>query len=97
MQEQSWKKARLVFFSFQRGPLYQIRKVDARKDVPLFYLNDLMGKHVQGPFEKQELVKANPPTKDTTFRIRKIGKVIKKIKGIDCVFVDFLFYPRSFR
>jgi hypothetical protein len=70
--------------------------VDARKDEVLYYLNDIMGKPVKGSFMRKELVQAEAPKKNHTFSIRKIGKVVKTIHGKPSVFVDFLFYPRSF-
>jgi hypothetical protein len=70
--------------------------VDARKYPVLYFLSDIMGKPLTGSFEKEELVQAEAPAKDHTFTIRKIGKNVKLIGGKKCVFVDFLFYPRSF-
>jgi hypothetical protein len=80
----------------QKGGLHRIRKVDARKEVVLYYLNDIMGKKVIGSFMREELEPAEAPKKDHTFSIRKIGKVVKKVNGKPSVFCDFLFYPKSF-
>jgi hypothetical protein len=68
--------------------------VDARKNPVIYKLKDLMGADIKGSFQKEELVLANPPKANDTFIIRKIGKKSKKIKGVEHVYVDYLFYPK---
>ena len=77
-------------FSFQRGQLYIIRRVDAEQDPPIFYLEDLLNHKVPGTFYAQELHKASAPVHDQFHKVEKIlktkrsgGKVWKYVKYLN--------------
>ena len=89
-------------FSFQKGQIMIIDRVDARQMPTIFFLKDLKNDKVRGSWQKEELVLANKPQKDDTFILRTVGKEIKQIKvkgeskSEPHVYVSYLFYPRKF-
>lgn len=83
-------------FDIQRGTLYIIRRVDASEKIPVFYLNDLLGKPVKGgTFYKEELVIAQKPTAEKFFNIEAILKT-KVEKGKKFALVKFQGYDNRF-
>ena len=82
-------------FDLQRGQMFQISRILASEEPPIFYLADLKGAAVPGTFYKQQLHKVAAPKPD---EIWKIGDVLKteKRKGKKWHFVSYLGYPKKF-
>ena len=82
--------------SKKRGQIYQISKVDATINPPLYSLIDLMKDPVPGQFYKKQLLSAPTPNykKDFFFVEKILGR--KTMKKKEFVLVKFLYYPSKF-
>ena len=76
--------------------MYQISKIDALINPPLFSLQDLMKDKVPGHFYKEQLLKTEKPNfAQNFFEVEKVLKE-KTIKGKKFYLVKFLYYPSKF-
>ncbi len=75
--------------------IYEISRVDAGKQPPLYSLIDLHKDKVPGNFYANQLTKTEAPADGTTFRIEEVlGERVRKNKVERLV--KFLHYPRKF-
>ena len=75
--------------------IFQIERVDAGKQPPLYSLIDLDKDKVKGYFYREQLRKTRPPTPQETFRIEKIVRERER-NGETEVLVKYLHYPSKF-
>ena len=86
-------------FNFHKGykvnnteEIFKVRKIDiSDKKVPVYYLEDLAGDHIEGIFYKEELIKAKLPE---TFQVDIIKSKIQN--GKRKYYVQWRGYPSSF-
>lgn len=81
-----------MFLFFQRGQVFQIDGILARKVPVLYKLRDLLGEPITGNYYKQELKKTEKPE---VFKIERI--LCKKVKKKKLYYyVKWLYYPPKF-
>lgn len=76
--------------------MFQISKIDATINPPLFSLIDLMKDKVPGKFYKEQLLPTEKPDfKNNFFEIEKVLKE-KTTRGKKFYLVKFMYYPSKF-
>lgn len=81
-----------LFIFLQRGQIFQIRKIDASVNPPLYYLKDLMNDNLDGAYYIEQLKLSPDPTESDYWQIEKVLKT-KTVKKEKWYYVKFLFYP----
>ncbi len=75
--------------------IFEIKRIDAGKTPPLYYLMDLNQDDVKGSFYQEQLHKTDPPSPGKTFHVEKIVKERTRNGKIE-VLVKYLHYPPKF-
>ncbi len=84
-----------IFFSLQNYQLFRVVFVDAGKSPPLYKLEDMKKKLINGYFYRQQLTKTSAPQPEEYFRVEAILKKRRR-KGKKELFVKYLHYPARF-